>query len=144
MFFLYRKISNIFPRSNHDQYDGFMDYDHDHDHDNETLTGFIKIDNQIIFTREFTKKHIQIYDAMVEVLKQIKITKRVNEILKMNLTSKNTMIKRIFLPPIFLTPFFIELFNSLITKNREKFVKSLNRTNIFFVLNFEPIMIGIP
>ena len=67
MFFVYRKISDIFPKNNHDQYDGYMDYDHDHDH--EISTGFIKVDNQTIFAQEFTKKPIQIYDAMVDVLK---------------------------------------------------------------------------
>ena len=29
-------------------------------------------------------------------------------------------------------------------ENMEEFVKNLNRSNMFFVLNFEPIMIGTP
>ena len=52
MFFVYRKISNIFPRNNHDQHDVI-----DHDHDHETTTGFIKVDNQPIFIKKFVKKH---------------------------------------------------------------------------------------
>ena len=64
-------------KSNHDQHD-IMDHDHDH----ETPTGLIKVDNQIIFTQKFAKKPIQIYENMVNVLKQLKDTKRVNEILK--------------------------------------------------------------
>ena len=51
MFFVYRKVSNIFPGNVHDQHD-VMDYDYDH----ETPTGFVKIDNQTIFTKEFAKK----------------------------------------------------------------------------------------
>ena len=74
---VYRKISNIFQRSNHDQHD-IMDHDHDH----KISTGFIKVDNQIIFTQKFAKKPIQIYESMVNVLKQLKNTKRVNEVLK--------------------------------------------------------------
>ena len=54
----------------------------DHDHDHETPTGFIKIDNTTIFTQEFAKKPTQIYNVMVDVLKQLKNIKRVNEILK--------------------------------------------------------------
>ena len=77
MFFVYRKVSNVFPGSNHDQHD-IMDHDHDH----ETPTGFIKVDNQIIFTQKFAKKPIQIYESMVNVLKQLKNTKRVHESLK--------------------------------------------------------------
>ena len=57
----------MFPGNNHDQYDGFMDHDHDDDH--EIFTGFIKIGNQTIFAKKFTKKPIQIYNAMVDVLK---------------------------------------------------------------------------
>ena len=64
MFFVYRKISNIFPKNNHDQHD-VINYDHDH----ETPTGFIKIDNQTIFTKEFAKKPTQIYNVMMNVLK---------------------------------------------------------------------------
>ena len=75
MFFVYRKVSNMFPGSNHDQHD-ILVYDH-----YETSTGFIKVDNQAIFTQESAKKHTQIYNAMVDVLKQLKNTKRVNEIL---------------------------------------------------------------
>ena len=55
MFSVYRKISNIFPRDNHDQYDVM-----DHDYKHETPTGFIKIDNQPIFTQKFTIKPTQI------------------------------------------------------------------------------------
>ena len=51
MFFVYRKVTNIFPKSNHDQHD-FIDHDHDH----ETPTGFIKVDKQTIFTKKFAKK----------------------------------------------------------------------------------------
>ena len=65
---VYRKVSNMFPGSNHDQHD-FINHDHDHDHDNKTPRGPIKVDNQAIFTQEFSKKPIQIYDAMVDVLK---------------------------------------------------------------------------
>ena len=39
----------------------------DHDYNHETPTGFIKIDNQPIFTQEFARKFIQIYDAMVNL-----------------------------------------------------------------------------
>ena len=74
---VYRKVSNMFQGSNHDQHD-IMDHDHDH----ETPTGFIKVDNQVIFNQEFTKKLIQIYKSMVNVLKQLKDIKRVNEVLK--------------------------------------------------------------
>ena len=77
MFSVYRKLSNMFQRSNHDQHDIF-----DHDHDHETPTGFIKIDNQIIFTQKFAKKRIQIYENIINVLKQLKNIKRVNEALK--------------------------------------------------------------
>ena len=66
MFFVYRKLSNIFPGSNHNQHDVI---NHNHDHDHETTTGFIKIDNQATFTQEFTKKPTQICDAVVNVLK---------------------------------------------------------------------------
>ena len=68
----------MFPGGNLDQHDAM---DHDHDHDRETPTGFIKVDNQAAFAREFTKKPTQIYDVMVDVLKQLKNTKRVNEAL---------------------------------------------------------------
>ena len=54
----------------------------DHDHDHETPTGFIKVDNQIIFTQKFAKIPTQIYESMVNVLKQLEDTKRVNEVLK--------------------------------------------------------------
>ena len=40
MFFVYRKIWNILPGSNHDQHKVM-----DHDYDHETTTGFIKNDN---------------------------------------------------------------------------------------------------
>ena len=54
----------------------------DHDHNHETPTGFIKIGNKFIFTQKFAKNPIQIYESMVNVLKQLKNTKRVNEVLK--------------------------------------------------------------
>ena len=91
MFFVYRKVSNIFQGNNHDcqrldQVSSNRDSDQhdamDHDHDHETPTGFIKVDNQRIFTQEFAKKPIQIYKSMVNVLKQWKNIKRVNEALK--------------------------------------------------------------
>ena len=89
---VYRKVSNIFQGSNHDEYD-IMDHDHDH----ETPMGFIKVDNQIIFTQEFAKKFIQIYESMVNVLKQLKNIKRVNETLKNEFHErKNHDRKRIF------------------------------------------------
>ena len=68
----------MFQGSNHNQHD-IMDHDHNH----ETPTGFIKIDNQIIFTQEFAKKIIQIYENMVNVLKQLENIKRVNKIIVM-------------------------------------------------------------
>ena len=74
MFFVYRKVSNIFLGNNHHQHD-VMDQDHDH----ETPTGPIKVDNQTIFTQEFAKRPTQVYEAMVNVLKQLEDTKRVNE-----------------------------------------------------------------
>ena len=40
----------MFQGSNHDQHD-IMDHDHDH----ETPTGFIKVDNQVIFTQDSPK-----------------------------------------------------------------------------------------
>ena len=96
---VYRKVSNIFQGSNHDQHD-IMDHDHDH----ETPTGPIKIDNQIIFTQEFAKKPIQIYESMVNVLKQLKNTKRVNETLKDEFHEReNHDKKRAFTPVSFTT-----------------------------------------
>ena len=137
MFFVYRKVSNIFQGSNHDQHD-IMDHDHDH----ETPTGPIKVDNQIIFTQKFAKKPIQIYESMINVLKQLKNIKRVNEALKNELHErKNHDKKKAFTQP-FLTP--NEFLNFLIPKNMEELVKSLNRSNMFLVLNFEPTMIGTP
>ena len=67
----------MFQGSNHDQYDVM-----DHDHDHEIPTGFIKVDNQVIFTHEFAKKPIQVYESIVNVLKQLKDIKRVNEVEK--------------------------------------------------------------
>ena len=64
MFFVYRKISNIFPGSNYDQHDVI-----NHDHNHETTTGFIKIDNQATFTEKFAKTPTEVYNAMVNVLK---------------------------------------------------------------------------
>ena len=142
---VYRKVSNIFPGGNHDQHDVM---DHDHDHDRETPTGSIKIDNQAIFAREFTKRPTQIYDDMVDVLKQLKDTKRVNETLQNEFNErKNHDKKKILTKPHlhFLLLFFTnEFLNFLTLKNTEEFVKSLNRSNMPFVLNFEPITIGIP
>ena len=136
---VYRKVSNIFQRSNHDQHD-IMDHDHDH----ETTTGPIKVDNQTIFTQEFAKRPTQIYKGMVDVLKQLKDTKRVNEALKNEFHErKNHDKKRAFTPISFnttlqRTPKFSD------PENMEEFVKSLNRSNMFFVLNSEPTMTGIP
>ena len=77
-----------------------MDYNHDH----ETPRGFIKVDNQIIFTQEFAKKLIQIYKSMVNVLKQLKNTKRVNEVLKNKFHErKNHDKKKVFTPAFFNT-----------------------------------------
>ena len=95
MFFVYRKVSNIFLGNNHDQHD-IMDHDHDH----ETTRGIIKIDNQIIFTQEFAKKPTQVYNAMVNVLKQLKNIKRVNEILKNEFNERENHKKKA-LPQIF-------------------------------------------
>ena len=76
---VYRKVSNMFPGGNLDQHEAM---DHDHDHDRETPTGPIEVDNQATFAREFTKRPTQVYDAMVDVLKQLENTKRVNEALQ--------------------------------------------------------------
>ena len=81
--------------SNHDQHD-IMDHDHDH----ETPTGPIKVDNQIIFTQEFAKKFIQIYEGMVNVLKQLKNIKRVNEALKDELHERKDHDKKRAFTPI--------------------------------------------
>ena len=110
MFFVYRKISKIFPGSNHDQHD-------------------------------FAKKPTQIYDAMVNVLKQLKNTKRVNETLENEFNERENHNKKKFLPQ--LLPPLNEHLNFLIPKYIKKLVKSLNRSSMFFVLNFEPIMTGI-
>ena len=79
---------------------------------------------------------------MVNVLKQLKNTKRVNEILKNEFNERENHDKKRFSPYFF--PFFNEHLSFLTPKNMEKVVKSLNRSNMFFVLNFEPIMTGIP
>ena len=77
----------------------------DHDHDHETPTGLIKIDNQIIFTQKFAKKPIQVYENIINVLKQLKNIKRVNEILKNELHErKNHDKKKTFTPASFTTP----------------------------------------
>ena len=90
----------MFQGSNHDQHD-IMDHDHDH----ETPTGPIKVDNQIIFTQKFAKKPIQIYESMVNVLKQLKNTKRVNEVLKNEFHEReNHDRKRTFTFVSFTTP----------------------------------------
>ena len=86
---VYRKISNIFQGSNHDQHD-IMDHDHDH----ETPTGLIKVDNQVIYTQKFAKKPIQVYESMVNVLKQLKNTKRVNEVSKNKFHERKTHDKK--------------------------------------------------
>ena len=96
MFSDYRKISNIFQGSNHDQHD-IMDYDHDHG----TPMGFIKVDNQIIFTQKFAKKFIQFYKNMVNVLKQLKNIKRVNETLKNEFHERKDYDKKKVFTPIF-------------------------------------------
>ena len=54
------------------------------------------------------------------------------------------MTGRIFLPQFFLTPPLNEHLNFLIPKNIEELVKSLNRSNMRFLSNSEPIMTGIP
>ena len=74
---VYRKISNMFPGSNHDQHDPM-----DQNNGRKTPTGPIKVDNQTVFIQEFAQKPIQVYENMVNVLKQLKNTKRVNEVLK--------------------------------------------------------------
>ena len=100
MSFVYRKVSNIFQGSNHDQHD-IMNHDHDH----ETPTGPIKVDNQAIFTQEFAKRPTQIYEGMVDVLKQLEDTKRVNEVLKNEFHEReNHDRKRTFTFVSFTTP----------------------------------------
>ena len=79
---------------------------------------------------------------MVNVLKQLENIKRVNEVLKNEFNEGKNHDKKKLLPQLF--PFFNEHLNFLTPKNMEKFVKNLNRSNMLFVLNFEPIMIGIP
>ena len=61
----------------------------------------------------------------------------------MNSINEKTIIKSKFLPQLFLIPTLNEFLNFLIPKNIEELVKSLNRSNIFLVLNFEQIMTGI-
>ena len=90
----------MFQGSNHDQHD-IMDHDHDH----ETPTGPIKVDNQIIFTQKFAKNLIQVYENMVNVLKQLKNIKRVNETLKNEFHEREDHDKkRAFTPVFFITP----------------------------------------
>ena len=86
----------MFQGSNHDQHD-IMDHDHDH----ETPTGFIKVDNQIIFTQKFAKKPIQIYESMINVLKQLKNIKRVNEALKNEFHEREDHDRKKVFTPIF-------------------------------------------
>ena len=93
---VYRKVSNIFQGSNHDQHD-IMDHDHNH----ETPMGFIKVDNQVIFTQEFAKKIIQIYEVMVNVLKQLKNIKRVNEVLKNEFHEREDHDRKKAFTPVF-------------------------------------------
>ena len=89
----------MFQGSKHDQHD-IMDHDHDH----EIPMGFIKVDNQVIFTQEFAKRFIQVYKSMVNVLKQLKNIKRVNEVLKNEFHErKNHDRKRVFTPISFNT-----------------------------------------
>ena len=126
----------MFPGKNHDQHDVM-----DHDHDHETTTGLIKVDNQATFTQEFAKKPTQVYDAMVNVLKQWKTLNVSAKLWKMNSTNEKTMIEKKFLPQFF--PPFNEHLNFLIPKNIKRLVKSLNGSNMFFLLNFEPIMTTI-
>ena len=100
MFAVYRKVSNIFQGSNHDQHD-IMDHDHDH----ETPTRFIKGDNQTIFTQEFAKNFTQVYEGMVNVLKQLKNVKRVNEALKNELHERKDHDKKRAFTPVSFTTF---------------------------------------
>ena len=84
-----------------------------HDHDHETPTGFIKIDNQTIFTQEFAKRPIQIYKSMVDVLKQLENIKRVNEILKNEFYKrKDHDKKRAFTSAFFNTQRILKFFDS--------------------------------
>ena len=78
---------------------------------------------------------------MVDVLKQLKNTKNVNEILKNKFNERKNHDKTKLLHQFF--PIFNEHLNFLTPKYIIRFVKSLNRSNIFFVPNFEPIMIDI-
>ena len=73
----------------------------DHDHDHETPTGFIKVDNQAIFTQEFAKRFTQIYKSMVNVLKQLKNTKRVNEVLKNEFHERENHDRKKTFTPVF-------------------------------------------
>ena len=88
----------MFPGSNHDQHDVM-----DHDYDHEITTGFIKVDNHTVFTQEFAKRPTQIYDAMVNVLKQLGEIKRVNEILKNQFNEREDHDKKKVFTPAFST-----------------------------------------
>ena len=81
----------MFPRNNHDQHD-FMN----HNHDRKIPTGFIKVDNQIVFTKKFAQKPIQIYKNMVNVLKQLENTERVNQTLKTKFNERENHEKKSF------------------------------------------------
>ena len=113
----------------------------DHDHDHKISTGFIKVDNQIIFTQKFAKKPIQIYESMVNVLKQLKNTKRVNEALKNELHErKDHDKKRAFTPASFTT--FQRIFKFFDPEKHEELAKYSNRSNMICVLDFGQIITG--
>ena len=100
MFFVYRKLSNMYLGNDYNQHDVM-----DHDHNHETPTGFIKVDKQTIFTQAFAKRLTQIYDAMVEVLKQLENTKRVNEVLQHEFNKREDHDKKKTFIPTFNTKF---------------------------------------
>ena len=76
-----------------------------------------------------------------------KIPSVLTKFCRMNLTNEKTTIGRELLTKPYLyfllLPLTNELLNFLTLKNTKELVKSLNRSNMPFVLNFEPITIGI-
>ena len=72
---------------------------------------------------------------MVNVLKQLKNTKRVNETLKNELHERKNHDKKKLLLLLLLPP-FNELLNFLTVKNMEELAKNSNLSNMFCVLNF--------
>ena len=80
---------------------------------------------------------------MVDVLKQLENTKCVNEALQDEFNEREDHDRKKKSTKPHLHPFINEFLNFLTPKNTEELVKSLNRSNMFFVLNFEPITIGI-